>query len=55
MAALDMVAARRGVTLAEADRQAIRDGLSKLLPHPEVRTALERLRATGYQLGWVDI
>lgn len=50
MAALEMVAARRGVTLTEDHRQAIRDGLTHLPPHPEVREALERLRGAGFRL-----
>lgn len=50
MAALDMIAARRGVTLTDADRQAIGEGLSHLPPHPEARGALEKLRSAGFRL-----
>lgn len=50
MAALEMVAARRGVALAEEGRQAIRDGMRQLPPHPEVREGLERLRGAGLRL-----
>jgi 2-haloacid dehalogenase len=49
-AALAAVANRRGVTLAEADRQAIIQGMAQLPPHPEVPAALERLRAAGLRL-----
>lgn len=50
MAALGMVAARRSVTLTEENRQAIRDGMVHLPPHPDVRPALERLRSAGLRL-----
>lgn len=49
-AALDMVAARRGVTLSAEDRAAILSGLRTLPPYPEVRAALERLRSAGLRL-----
>jgi 2-haloacid dehalogenase len=50
MAALEMVAARRGRSLADEDRRALRDGMRKLPPHPEVRESLERLRDAGLRL-----
>jgi 2-haloacid dehalogenase len=50
IAALEMVAARRGVTLKEADRQRIREGMQRLPPHPEARANLERLRDAGLRL-----
>lgn len=50
MAALDMVAARRGVTLTDEDKKAIGAALTTLPPHPEVRAALERLKAAGLRL-----
>lgn len=50
MAALEMVAARHGVVLAEEGRQAVRDGMRRLPPHPEVRQSLERLRGAGLRL-----
>lgn len=50
MAALAMVAERRGVALADADQEAIREGLRRLPPHPEVRASLERLRDAGLRL-----
>jgi 2-haloacid dehalogenase len=50
MAALDMVATRRGRSLSGDDRQALRDGMRSLPPHPEVRESLERLRDAGLTL-----
>jgi len=50
MSALTMVARRRGVELLDKDRTALRDGMRQLPPHPEVREALERLRAAGFRL-----
>lgn len=50
MAALEMVAARRGVTLTDEHRQRIREGMTHLPPHPEVRQNLERLRAAGMRM-----
>lgn len=49
-AALDSVAARRGVVLDEADRQQILDTVRRLPPHPDVRESLERLREAGLRL-----
>ena len=50
MAALEMVAARRGVALAEEHRRAVRDGMRTLPPHREVRASLEQLRDAGLRL-----
>jgi 2-haloacid dehalogenase len=50
MAALDMTAARAGVPVAETDRTAIRDGIGRLPPHPEVPGALRRLRGAGVRI-----
>jgi 2-haloacid dehalogenase len=50
MAALDMIAARRGVTLTPDDKQAIGQGLGSLPPHPEVRAQLERLKSAGLRM-----
>jgi 2-haloacid dehalogenase len=50
MAALTMVAARHNVTLTDADKDTIRQGLSHLPAHPEVAESLTRLRAAGYRL-----
>ncbi len=49
-AALDMVAARRGVTLSRDDRGKILNGILTLPPHPEVRASLQRLRDAGLRL-----
>jgi 2-haloacid dehalogenase len=49
-AALDMIASRRGVTLDPADRTAILSEIKTLPPHPEVRSALERLQKAGFRL-----
>ena len=50
MAALEMLAARHGVVLADDDRLAIREGMRTLPPHPDVRESLERLRDAGLRL-----
>src|SRR5919109_5059173 len=49
-AALEMTAARRGVTLSDQDRQDILGGMRQLPPHPDVRESLERLRDAGLRL-----
>ena len=49
-AALEMVAARHGLTLPDAQRDAILGTMRRLPPHPEVRSALERLRGAGVRL-----
>lgn len=49
-AALEMVAARRGVTLSSAAKQAILQGMWALPAHADVAPALERLRAAGFRL-----
>jgi 2-haloacid dehalogenase len=49
-AALQMVAERRGVTLSKDARQHVLSGMRRLPPHPDVRPALERLRAAGLRL-----
>lgn len=49
-AALEMIAARHGLTIAEDDRQRILGGVRRLPPHADVRPALERLRAAGLRL-----
>ncbi len=50
IAALDMLAERRGIILTEADRQRIREGMRRLPPYPEVRASLERLRDAGLRM-----
>jgi 2-haloacid dehalogenase len=49
-AALDTTATRHGITLGEADKQAILQGMQELPPHPEVPAALGRLRDAGLRL-----
>jgi 2-haloacid dehalogenase len=49
-AALDTTAALRGVTLGEADTQAILQAMRQLPPHPDVPAALGRLRDRGLRL-----
>jgi 2-haloacid dehalogenase len=46
-AALRMLAARTGVTLSDEAAAEIVDGMSSLPPHPEVPTALARLRSSS--------
>lgn len=48
--ALEMVAARRGVTLDDAARDRVLTGMRRLPPHPEVPGALARLREAGVRL-----
>jgi 2-haloacid dehalogenase len=50
IAALEMLAERRGIILREADRQRIREGMQRLPPYPEVRATLERLRDAGLRM-----
>jgi len=50
MAALAMVADRRGATVGDDARIALRDEMRRLPPHPEVREGLERLHGAGYRL-----
>jgi len=49
-AALELVAASNGVVLQEEDRHTILSTMRNLHPHPEVKSSLERLRATGFRL-----
>jgi len=48
--ALDMTAARRGVTLSAENRTQILGGMRTLPPHPEVLESLTRLRDAGLRL-----
>jgi 2-haloacid dehalogenase len=48
--ALEMIAARQGVTLSDEDRDAILATMRELPPHPEVAGALDRLRDAGFRL-----
>ncbi len=49
-AALDMVAARRGVTISQEEKNAMLSEMRQLPPHPEAQEALERLRQAGLRL-----
>jgi 2-haloacid dehalogenase len=49
-AALDMVAARHGVKVADSDRDAIVGGMRTLPPHPDVKPAFDKLKAAGFRL-----
>jgi 2-haloacid dehalogenase len=49
-AALDMVAAGRGVRLSPEDRDRILTGTRSLPAHPDVRPGLERLQKEGFRL-----
>lgn len=48
--ALEMLAARQGVTLTAEHRQELSEGMQHLPPHPEVRESLARLRAADLRL-----
>src|SRR5260370_30385774 len=50
-AALEMVAARRGVPITPEDKHAILSEMRRLPPHPETQDALARLRQAGLRLG----
>jgi 2-haloacid dehalogenase len=49
-AALDMMAARRGMVLSSADRAQILGGMRTLPAHPDVAESLARLRSAGLRL-----
>ncbi|MGH8679460.1 MAG: haloacid dehalogenase type II, partial [Burkholderiales bacterium] len=49
-AALDMIAARRGVELGDADRTAIVGGMRTLPPHPDVKPGFDKLKAAGFRM-----
>jgi 2-haloacid dehalogenase len=50
MAALDVVARQRDTRLTDDDRAAVREGMTRLPPHPEVTGALTRLRDAGVRI-----
>ncbi len=50
IAALNMLAERQQVTLTDADRQELRDGMQHLPPHSDVVASLEQLRDAGFRL-----
>jgi 2-haloacid dehalogenase len=49
-AALDMMGASRSIAIRDTDRGGVLDAMLRLPPHPEVRQALEFLRASGLRL-----
>jgi len=49
-AALDMVAARRGVTMTPEEKHAILSEMRRLPPHPDTQEALARLQQAGLRL-----
>lgn len=49
-AALDMVGARHGVKIGDAERTAIVGGMRTLPPHPDVKPAFEKLKAAGFRM-----
>jgi 2-haloacid dehalogenase len=50
VAALQMVAERRGVTLGEERERRLLDGMRTLPPHPETAESLAMLRAAGFRV-----
>ena len=50
IAALEMLGAPRGVAIGDAERAAVRSGMTALPAHPDVRPALLRLREDGVRL-----
>jgi 2-haloacid dehalogenase len=48
--ALDMVAARRGMTLSQEDRSSVLGAMRHLPTHPDVRDGLERLLSAGIRM-----
>lgn len=50
LAALEMVAKRKGVTLKEENKQAIINGMKHLPAHPEVTDALRLLKNAGFRM-----
>jgi 2-haloalkanoic acid dehalogenase, type II len=48
--ALYMVASAKGVVISDADEREVLEGMRSLPAHPEVRGALEILRAAGFRL-----
>jgi 2-haloacid dehalogenase len=49
-AAFDMVAARRGVVVAEEDKKVVLGKITQLPPHPEVAESLAKLKQGGYTI-----
>jgi 2-haloacid dehalogenase len=49
-AAFDMIAEKHGITVAESDKMALLGKIAQLPPHPEVASALEKLKGHGFQM-----
>jgi 2-haloacid dehalogenase len=49
-AVMKMLADTRGIRIADADRKELLDRFSTMRPHPEVPSALRRLRDAGFRL-----
>ena len=49
-AALQMLAATRGITVTDSDKRDLTNAFASMPPHPEVPAALERLREAGFRL-----
>ena len=49
-AALQMVAAERGVDLRDEDRAAVAQTMTRLPPHPDVRDGMARLASHGFRI-----
>lgn len=50
LGALEMIAAARGITLSDADKSAIAEGVATLPPHPDSLIGLTRLKDAGFRL-----
>lgn len=50
LAVMKMLADTRGIRIDEADRKELLDRFSTMRPHPEVPSALRRLRGAGFRL-----
>ena len=50
LAALDSVAARRGVRLSQEDKDSLFNTLQTLEPHPDVTESLDKLKHAGFRL-----
>jgi 2-haloacid dehalogenase len=49
-AVMQMLAATRGITIADADKRELTAKFASMPPHPEVPAALEQLRNAGFRL-----
>ncbi len=49
-AVMAMLASTRGITVSESDKRALTDAFATMPPHPDVPSALDRLRDAGFRL-----